>query len=246
MSNSLLYFTKNDIPFNSAKLVIHNPTINELGLISEESFRIGYQMIVNIPKNLKRQDKNDLSNMSEFEIFIEVINQKENDAKKYKNHLMNLLTLLFPNSKLRIREKDIQILQTFGEESISSFIDNTSFDEFQKIVSKMFSFKSGDGQNGDYNPADKRAEMIAEKLRNAKKKDSVSTENLEISVYKRYASILSVGMKMDLNIFLGYTVNQLEDQFKRYILNLKWEQTFKMKLAGATGLDEVEDWMQEI
>ena len=30
--NTLLFFSKNDIPFEKAKLLIHNPTINELSL----------------------------------------------------------------------------------------------------------------------------------------------------------------------------------------------------------------------
>ena len=78
------------------------------------------------------------------------------------------------------------------------------------------------------------------------KKNGKDEKDTNISLYKRYASIMSIGMKMDVNIFLNYTVNQLETQFKRYTLWAKWDSYFKMKLAGASGLNEVEDWMQEV
>lgn len=241
-NNPLLFFTKNDIPFPSAKLIIHNPTINELGLISEESFRIAHQMIINIPKELKSQGNFDLSEKDDFDIFIEVINQKDDKSKEYRNHLLSLLTLLFPNYHLRIRDRDIQLLSISNNETF--FIDTTNFSDFQEIVNSMFSFESTGSD--DYNPADGRAKKIADKLRTRKKKGSGKTEDIKISIYKRYASILSIGMKIDLNIILNYTVCQLEIQFKRFTMWMKWENTFRMKMAGATDLEEVDDWMQEI
>lgn len=241
-NNPLLFFTQNDIPFPSAKLIIHNPTINELGLISEESFRIAHQMIINIPKELKSQGNSDLSKKDDFDIFIEVINQKDNKSIEYRNHLLSLLTLLFPKYRLRIREKDIQLLSISDNETF--FIDTTNFADFQNIINNMFSFETT--SSNDYNPADKRAEKIADKLRTRKKKGSGKVEDIKISIYRRYASILSIGMKIDLNIILNYTVCQLEVQFKRFTMWMKWENTFRMKMAGATNLEEVEDWMQEI
>lgn len=244
-NNSLLYFTNNEIPFPSAKLVIHNPSIKELGLISEESFRIAHQIIVNIPKELKTQDNSVLSNKEEFEIFIELMNQTDKKANDYKNHLMNLLTLLFPTFKIRIRRNDIQLMGT-TENADTYFIDSTNFQEFQEIISEMFSSEYVE-QTKNYNPADGAASKIAEKLKKRKMKSMNNNQNAKnISLYKRYASILSIGLRMDLNTILDYTVAQLEIQFKRYTMWMKWDLNFKMRCAGATDLDEVEDWMQEI
>lgn len=243
-NNPLLFFTNNDIPFPSAKMIIHNPTINELSLIGEESFRIALQMILHMPQELKSQDNFDSTNKEDFDIFIEMINRKDEKSLEYKNHFTDLLSLIFPTYAFRIRQKDIQFLSHAKEDKDNHFIDSANFKDFCEIISKIF--PSDDAENASYNPADRRAEKIAEKLKKRKKNNGQNIDTNSISVYRRYASIMSIGMKMDLNVFLNYTVNQLETQFKRYILYLKHKNTFDIRLAGGTVEEEVEDWMQEV
>lgn len=244
-NNPLLFFTDNDIPFPSARMVVHNPSIKELGLIGEETFRIAIYLILHLSQDIKSQDNFHLGDKEDFDIFIEVINQKDEKSIKYRNNFLSLLSLIFPLYKLRIRAKDIQFMPIeTTENSDIYFIDRTNFQEFQEIIFNMFASSSNE-LGGSYNPADLRASKIASKLRKMKK-NGKDEKNANISLYKRYASIMSIGMKMDVNIFLNYTVNQLETQFKRYTLWAKWDSYFKMKLAGASNLNEVEDWMQEV
>lgn len=244
-NNPLLLFTNNDIPFPSAKMVIHNPSITELSLIGENTFRVALYLILHLAQDLKSQGNSNLEDKEDFDIFIEAISKRNMQSSEYKNHFLSLLALIFPNYKMRIRTNDIQFIPVKAtDNSETYFIDKTNFQEFQQIISDMFVLESNDFSGG-YNPSDLRASKIAEKLKKMKKKNN-SEKNANISVYKRYASILSVGMHMDVNIFLNYTVRQIETQFKRYTLWAKWDATFKMKLAGASGLDEVEDWMQEV
>lgn len=244
-NNPLLFFTNNDIPFPSAKMIIHNPTINELGLIGEESFRIALQMILHLPKDIKSQDNFASTDKEDFDIFIEMINQKDERSIEYKNYFSDLLSLIFPKYTFRIKQKDIQFLNKMEEDKDNHFIDSTNFKEFCEIISKMFS-SNGAEPDKSYKPADKRASMIAEKLKKRKKGNGQDIDTNSISVYKRYASIMSIGMQMDLNVFLNYTVNQLETQFKRYTLWMKYDNLFKIKLAGGSSEEEIEDWMQEV
>ena len=51
---------------------------------------------------------------------------------------------------------------------------------------------------------------------------------------------------MNLNDLLQYTVYQLFDIFERYQLKVQNDFYFKAKLAGASDLQEVEDWMKDI
>ena len=244
MENKLLFFTNNDIPFTSAKIVIHNPTIKEIGLIGETTFRIAVHLILYIPKIIRKsQDNSGLSNKSDFEIFIAIVNNKDQQEVNAKQNFMSLLFLLFPNFEIKIRERDIQLVK--AEEGIVSFIDDTNFLEFQQILSKMF--PGTDSDKNVYIPADSRAQAIANKLMEGKNKKNKELENeKDISVYKRYASILSIGLQMDLNTILNYTVEQIETQFQRYILKVKWDAHYAAQLACATGLDEAEDWMSEV
>lgn len=244
-NNPLLFFTNNDIPFPSAKMIIHNPTINELGLIGEESFRVALQMILHLPKDTKSQDNFASIDKEDFDIFIEMINRKDERSIEYKNYFSDLLSLIFPKYNFRIKQKDIQFLNKVEEDKDNHFIDSTNFKEFCEIISKMFSSNDVESDK-TYNPADGRAAKIAEKLKKRKKGNGQDIDTNSISVYKRYASIMSIGMQMDLNIFLNYTVNQLETQFKRYTLWMKYDNLFKIKLAGGSSEEEIEDWMQEV
>ena len=45
MVNELGLMVKNDIPFNEAQLTIHQPSVKEIGLIGEEDFFIGCQLL---------------------------------------------------------------------------------------------------------------------------------------------------------------------------------------------------------
>lgn len=246
INNPLLFYTKNDIPFEEAKLIIHTPTINELGLISEESYRIATQVISEAGKILRSQDNSDLINKDDFDIFIAIMNNKEEDNEvPTREHVLKFFNILFPDYKIRVREIDIQLMEN-KENGLSGFIDKTNFSSFQEIIKKMFLIEQGNGK--EYNPADGMAAKIAEKLQKARQKKASQKEDGQksISVYKRYASILSIGLQMDVNILLNYSVSQLEEAFQRFILLTKWDINLKARLAGATDLEDAEDWMQEI
>ena len=245
INNQLLFYTKNDIPFEEAHLVIHTPTINELGLISEESYRIATQIISEAGKILRSQDNSDLIDKDDFDIFIAIMNNKEEDNEvPTREHILKFFSILFPGYKIRVREIDIQLMES-KENGLSGFIDKTNFSSFQEIIKQMFLLGQGSGK--EYNPADGMADKIAKKLQKARqKKAAQGDQKKSISVYKRYASILSIGLQMDVNILLNYSVPQLEEAFQRFILLTKWDINLKARLAGATDLEEAEDWMKEI
>ena len=67
MNNELLLMSGADIPFISAQVNIHQPTIYEISLIGEESFFSGCQFL-NFNKNMiDAKDNLDLTQMSDFE-----------------------------------------------------------------------------------------------------------------------------------------------------------------------------------
>ena len=61
----------------------------------------------------------------------------------------------------------------------------------------------------------------------------------------RYISILAVGEKKDKNALLNYTVYQLYDEFDRYQLWLSSDMYIRAKMAGASGMQEPDDWFKD-
>ena len=100
-------------------------------------------------------------------------------------------------------------------------------------------------KEGQYNPADKRAAKIAERLQNRKKK-SGNNEKKKVAIFSRYISVLAVGEKKDINSLMDYTVYQLKDEFKRYQMKQSFDMYVQAKMAGAKDLDEVDNWMEDI
>lgn len=245
MNNELLLQTDQPIPFLGARVNIHNPKIKEIGVISEESFQKGIHFLNFSKDMLNSQDKSDLEGTTDFDIFMSIMLSKE--RADFKNDVLKLLILLFPDYDISFTNEGIK-LTLLNDKNNYSFINNSNYDEFRSILTSIFDLDDVDNKNS-YNPADARAAKIAEKL--AKGKQKVMQQKGEssfekVAIFSRYISILSVALAKDKNQLVEYTVYQLKDEFKRWQLKDAFDMNIKARLAGATDLDEAENWMDDI
>lgn len=242
MIDELLLLSKNDIPFTEARLIVHQPSIKEISFIGEESFHLGCQFLNFSINNFSGLDKSGLSNMSDFDIFMSMMNRKE--KIKYKTDALMVLSLIFPDYQIKI-DKDVILLQ---KEGLVTQINSLNFNSFKQILSEMFVLNETDGKDGNYNPHGAYAKKIAEKLQ--KRKEKLAKQNNvnlnKIAIFSRYISILAVGEKKDMNELMEYSVFQLKDEFKRFQLKNDFDHYVKAMLAGAQDLEEVKNWMDDI
>ena len=239
----LLLQTGIDIPFSQARLTIHQPKLREISYVGEINFLIGAQFLLFDKNNLSSEDNLNLDSQSNFNIFMSVMSSREKAI--HKTNALMVLALLFPEAKLII-EADKILLQL---ENFSSSINETNFNEFQNIIAQMFCLGEA-GNDNDYNPGDALAKRIAEKIKKGKqKKSKLKPEDMEGergSIYGKYISILSVGLKKDKNELSDYTIPQILDEFQRFVLKQNFDVYFKAKLAGAKDLEEVKNWMEDL
>lgn len=244
MINELLLLSKNDIPFIEAQVNIHQPTISEISFISEESFHIGCQLLTFSKKMLSQKDKSNLANMSDFEVFMSIMNDIK--SAEQRACAIKVLTLLFPAYSINISKDKIILKNEVHETSINE----NNFLKFQEIIKIMFNMDGSldESQQPDYNPADKFAAKIAEKLK--KRQEKLAEQKIEevkkIAIFSRFISILAVGEKKDINDLMQYSVYQLKDEMKRFKLKDRFDMYVKAKMAGAQDLEEVDDWMKDI
>ena len=59
-------------------------------------------------------------------------------------------------------------------------------------------------------------------------------------------SILAVGESKDINELKNYTVYQINDEFKRFQKKEAYDINIKARMAGATDLEDVDNWMEDI
>lgn len=239
MDNDLVFLSGMDIPFIEAQLTIHQPTIREISLIGEQAFYTGIEFLRFSKNSLLEEDKIRLENLTDFDILMSIMKEKNAIVQQNKVCMEMVLNLMFPDYHISL-DKVIKFTKDGEKEEYE--INNKNFEVFREIILKMFCLQSM-GLTGDYNPAGKASREIAEKFKkrhqklNEQKKDS----NGKIEVLGRYVSILAVGEHKDLNSLMNYTVYQLFDEFQRYELKASYDLYFEAKLAGAQDLKEPKD-----
>ena len=237
-----------DIPFTSAQLVIHQPRVKDILMITEERFYKACTILdINKEKfQLKQQDKNNSFDMNNFNIFMSIMTSKEAGVLKDKITVEMILTLLFPNYSVKFTNSILLI----DKENKFHIINEENFDKFQEIIRSMFFLSNIGDKDGkrDYNPGGDMSRRIAEKLMNGRQKVAKMKGNGErkMSSISRYISILSVGLQKDKNDLLNYTLWQLTDEFNRYQSKVENDFYYQAKVAGATGLKDVDPWMRDL
>ena len=137
MLSDLQLLSGNDIPFPAAQITIHQPTIKEIGLIGEEEFFTG-QQILNFSKDiLAEEDKVNLEDKTNFDILIAILREQNAVMQYNRNCVNNVLALIFPNYDITF-EKDCIKLVKENEERIECidahngnifYFDNTEYNE---------------------------------------------------------------------------------------------------------------------
>ena len=246
MLNDLLLLSGNDIPFESAQLIIHQPTIKEIAYIGEEAFFEGCDFLKFSKDRIKEEDKIHLEKLTNFDILMSITLMKDAELQKKKTYMLMVLSLIFPQYTITLTQTDI-ILKDVEQNEFK--INNSNFQDFKNIFDAMFCLNMADEESGDYNPQDPLAERIAKKLKTRHEKLNAlhqGEEQKKIAILSRYVSILAVGQKKDMNSLLNYTLYQLFDEFYRYELKVSYDIYLQAKMAGAKDLKEVEDWMKDI
>lgn len=245
MVNDLLLLSGNDIPFIEAQVSIHQPTIKEVAYIGEECFFTGYQMLKVNKNNINTEDKNNLDDITNFDILIAILKERNAVMQKNRNCVFMILSLLFPSYAIAITKEGIVLTKENSEER--HIIDKNNFDIFQKILLKMFTFDEKEDAKEEFKPDGQMAARIAEKLKKRHEKlAQIKDTSSKIDLISRYASILAIGMKINITDIMNYTVYQLFDQERRMQLKIQYDMNIQARLAGAKDTEDPEDWMADI
>lgn len=230
-----------NLPIPEIQATLHQPSIKEIAFIGEKDFFIGVQCLC-IQKTMFIQDKSLLSEVSNFQIFMKVMNEKETVDKKQA--VEAVLTIIFPDYKVLLTPRSIMLMSKDG----SSMIDDNNFEALQKVLGQVFCLQ-GTGQDV-YNPANEQARRIAEKLMRGRQivaEQKAAQEGGTGSVFAQYLSTLTIGVgSMSLEDCANLTMYQLYDLMERYSLYVNWDIDMKSRLAGAKPDKPAENWMKNI
>lgn len=244
MLNNLQLITGIDIPFISGGVTIHQPRMSDIAAIGGETvFRFGNEVLFISKNKLSIKDKSDLEEFDNFDILMSIISQ---DFGQSSDNFLLLLSILFPYYQIEIDDIGIKLIKSDND---FGYIDKKNFEEFKDIVKQIFCLEKN--EESDFDPANESAKKIAEKIRKGRAKVQLlknaamgeKDDILTSSMFEQYMSILSIGLGVDINIFNNYTIYQLNDAFDRFLLKDAGDIHLKASLAGATGMDPVDNWM---
>ena len=239
MDTRLALMCGTDYPVPECQIIVHQPSIKEISLIGEADFFQGIQCLC-LNKSMFIQDKNVLENTNNFQIFMTIMSEKE--AMDKKNSVQQVATLLFPDYKIIFTPRTI-LLNGKGQ---SIIIDETNFEYLQSALSAICCLKTGPMDQHSFNPANKKAQEIAEKLMRGRQKVAEQKGQTNISVFSQYISMLSVGLQMPLRELTELTMYQLYDLVERFMLYINWDMDAKCRLAGGKPDSQPENWMKNI
>lgn len=247
MIDDLMLLSGNDIPFLKAGITIHPPTIKEIAYITEKSFFIGCEML-NFSKEvfLNPEDKSDLENLSNFEVLMTIMNERNTSIENQKYCLLLVLSLMFPSYEISFLKDAIEFTLV-NEDGINEkhYIDKNNFEEFKIILRQLFCLERG--ESSELKPQGDLAKKIADKLKERQRKLAKdSGGDGKVAIYSRFVSILAVGLQKDMNSLMNYTVYQLFDEYQRYELKIQFDAHTAAMLAGAKDLKEVENWTKDL
>lgn len=229
-----------DIPVPECQLTIHQPKIKEIALIGEKDFLTGVQCLC-LNKSMFAQGESVLSNTTNFQIFMAIMSEKEGLEKKVA--VQQTCTLLFPNQKVIFTPRSMMV--TGNGQNI--LIDENNFENLQQALSQICCLNSNSMSTQNFNPADKKAKEIADKLMRGRQRVAAQNGEQDVSIFSQYLSVLTVGIaSMSLNDVMNLTMYQLYDLIERYSLYTNWDIDIRSRLAGAKMDSKPDNWMKNI
>ena len=243
MNNELLLLSGNDIPFIAAGITLHPLTMREIALIGEETFFTGCELLKFSKDILVTEDKVNLSNYSDFQILMSIMNDNSVAMQHNVSSARMVLDLLFPLYTVTISPMGIICLQN---DEVQGAITEKNFDEFKQLLKQVFCLDKT-STSEEYDPTGELAKKIANKFKKRKQQLAELKQKPEkVAILSRYISILAVGEHKDINTLMNYTVYQLFDEFQRFELKRAYDMNIKARLAGAKDVQEPEDWTKDI
>lgn len=240
MDNRLALMCGTDIPVPECQIVIHQPRLKEISYIGETDFFTGIQYLC-LNKSMFVKDESALEDISNFQIFMTIMSEKETIEKK--KAVQQVFTLIFPDYKVFLTPRSITISQ--GQETF--LIDENNFEYLQAALSDICCLKTGPMDQQSFNPHDAKAREIAEKLMRGRQRVAAQKGETNISIFTQYLSILTVGLgSMSLKDLSDLTMYQLYDLVERYMLYVNWDMDVRCRLAGGKPDSQPDNWMKNI
>ena len=229
-----------DIPIPECQLVLHQPTMKEIAFLGERDFFIAIQTLTLHKSMFMDKDKGVPESITNFQIFMTIVNEKETADKK--EAVKQLFLIIFPKYHVLFTPKAI----LFQEDGTNHMVDESNFESLQEILRMVFCVNSTDMDKQAFNPANDAAKEIAEKLMRGRQRVAAQNSDRDFSIFSQYLSVLVIGTHLGFMELKEYTMYQIFDLMERYSLYTNWDIDLRCRLAGGKPDSQPDNWMKNI
>ena len=229
-----------DIPIPECQLVLHQPTMKEIAFMGEHEFFVGVQTLTLHKSMFMDKDKGVPESITNFQIFMTIVNGKETADKK--EIVKQLFLIIFPKYKVLFTPNSI----LFQDDNGNHMVDASNFESLQEILRMVFCVNSTDMDKQAFNPANDAAKEIAEKLMRGRQRVAAQSGENNHSIFSQYLSVLVIGTQLGFNELQTYTMYQIFDLMERYSLYTNWDIDLRCRLAGGKPDSQPDNWMKNI
>lgn len=240
MDIRLALITGADIPIPECQLILHQPTIKEIAFMGEHEFFVGVQTLTLHKSMFIDKDKGVPESITNFQIFMTIVNGKETADKK--EIVKQLFLIIFPKYKVLFTPNSI----LFQDDNGNHMVDASNFESLQEILRMVFCVNSTDMDKQAFNPANDAAKEIAEKLMRGRQRVAAQSGENNHSIFSQYLSVLAIGTQLGFNELQTYTMYQIFDLMERYSLYTNWDIDLRCRLAGGKPDTQPDNWMKNI
>lgn len=223
------YLSGSQILIPKCGIYVTQPKIKDIIQFGETEFSVAVQFLDEIDSFAAeiKSGNNQLKDIDNFQLVLEAM--RVNEFKEIKNDLDILFKLICPDFVVKYSKDSIDFLITEDDnQKIKGRVTAFNYKDLATVLNELFSPRAD--KKNEFNPANEAAKKIAEKLEAARIKNKKKSKESS-SLFGTMCSILSIGLSMDINLFMNYTPFQLYDCFERYLAKMQYDLYQKIMLT---------------
>ena len=233
-------------------IAITQPSVKDIAAFGEDDFFMGLQMLIKAESVIApiKEGNPQLAMLDTFQLLVVGMNQDVH----MRLLIENFLNFIMPDYEIQLAPGSInfkfpEVNQVVGQ------LNPMNFESFQQTLQSCFLPLNLDADDTpEYNPVNEQAAAIAEKLRKGaekvKKLKAMENDKDPVrSLLANYASVLSIGLGIDVNVILNYTLFQLFDGFRRYTTKMQFDLYQKVSttpMMDTSKMKVPDDWLSNI
>lgn len=252
-----VYLSGAQVPIKTCGFFITPPTVKQIIQFGEQEFFVQVKVLSDIPAFVReiKEGKKELEHLGDFQILLGILQSEV----VFRDSIISYLQFCCPGFDIKVSKKSIDFYvsdskQPDGERPKVGQLNPFNYSIFSETLKELFMPPSAEDSEPEYNynKNSRAARQLAEKIKRNRerlKKAQGSEEAKNSSVFALQASILSIGMSVDINRFFDYTPFQLYDAFSRYMLKVENDTYMRIStipFADTKDLEQPESWYVDI